>query len=51
MQDASPLATGEPAPIVDKEELPVIIFLFNVLIRRYFPYFHAILSKRHVLFL
>ena len=43
VQDASPLGTEEPAPTADKEELPVIVFLFYVLIRRYCPYFHAIL--------
>ena len=41
--DARPLGTEEPAPTADKEELPVILFLFYVLIRRYCPYFHAIL--------
>ena len=28
VQDASPLETEEPAPTADKEELPVIVFLF-----------------------
>ena len=43
VQDTSPLGTEEPAPTADKEELPVIVFLFYVLIRRYCPYFYAIL--------
>ena len=41
VQDASPLGTEEPAPTADKEELPVIVFLFYVLIRRYCPYFQT----------